>query len=136
MSHDTPGSEPTHDPLEELRVRAEILERQLAEVQQRTEARLIRAELKTEAIRAGMIDLDGLKLIDPSQMKLGVDDEVEGASALMAHFKKIKPWLFGGASLSSTAQPPPSQTVRQKMANEMTTDEYRLARDAILKRRT
>ena len=136
MSHDTPAPESTHDPLEELRARAEILERQLAEVQQRTEARLIRAELKTEAIRAGMIDLDGLKLIDPSQVKLGADDEVEGAPALMTHLKKAKPWLFAGASLSSTAMPPPAQAPRQKMATEMTDVEYRAAREAILKRRT
>ncbi len=36
----------------------------LPAVQQDTEARLIRAELKAEAMRAGMIDIDGLKLID------------------------------------------------------------------------
>lgn len=135
MSHDTPETEPTHDPLEELRTRAEVLERRLAEVQQRTEVRLIRAELKTEAIRAGMIDLDGLKLIDFSQIKLNIDDVVEGAPALMAHFRKAKPWLFGSTSLSSTAMPPPTQTLRQKMATEMTDSEYRLARDAIVKKR-
>ena len=136
MSNETPASELMDDPLEELRARAEALERQLMEAQQRTEARLIRAELRTEAIRAGMIDLDGLKLIDPSQVKLGVDDQVEGASALMAHFKRAKPWLFGGVSLSSTAMPPPTQAPRQKMATEMTDSEYRTAREAILKGRT
>jgi hypothetical protein len=134
MSHDTPPQEPTRDPLEELRARAEMLERQLAEVQLRTDARLIRAELKAEAIRAGMVDLDGLKLIDPSDVKLGADGEVEGAPALMIQLKKVKPWLFGGASLSSTAIPPPAQPSRQKLATEMTDIEYRAAREAILKR--
>ena len=41
-----------------------------------------------------MIDLDGLKLIDPSQVKLGADGEVEGAPALMAHLKKAKALAF------------------------------------------
>lgn len=36
MSTDTPASELALDPFEELRARAEILERQLAEMQQRT----------------------------------------------------------------------------------------------------
>lgn len=81
-----------------------------------------------------MIDLDGLKLIDPSKVKLGADGEVEGAPALMAHLKKAKPWLFGSPSLSSTSMPPPVQASRQRMATEMTDAEYRAARDAILKR--
>ena len=38
------------------------LERQLTELQRQTEGRLVRAELKAEAMRAGMIDLDGLRL--------------------------------------------------------------------------
>jgi hypothetical protein len=136
MSHDTPAPEPTPDPLDELRARAELLERQLVEVQLRTDARLIKAELKAEAIRAGMVDLDGLKLIDPSEVKLGADGEVEGAPALMTQLKRAKPWLFAGASLSSTATPPPAQVSRQKMATEMSDIEYRAAREAILKRRT
>lgn len=32
--------------------------------------RLVRAELKAEAVRAGMIDLDGLKLLDISAARL------------------------------------------------------------------
>jgi hypothetical protein len=134
MSHDTPAPEPTHDPLDELRARAELLERQLVEVQLSTDARLIRAELKAEAIRAGMVDLDGLKLIDSSEVKLGADGEVEGAPALMTLLKKAKPWLFAGVSLSSTAMPPLALASRQKMATEMTDIEYRAAREAILKR--
>ena len=50
--------------------RTEILERQLAEIERATEARLILAELKAESLKAGMIDLDGLKLIDLSGAKL------------------------------------------------------------------
>ena len=29
-------------------------------------ARLVQAELRTEAVRAGMVDLDGVRLIDPA----------------------------------------------------------------------
>ena len=135
MSDNTPTRDSAHDPLDELRSRAELLERQLVEVQQRTEAQLIRAELKAEAIRAGIIDLDGLKLIDLSEVKLNADGEVEGAPALMTRLKKAKPWLFSAASLSSTAMPPPAQALRQKLATEMTDAEYRTAREVILRNR-
>jgi hypothetical protein len=135
MSDDTPTSAILNDPLAELRTRAEALERQLTEMQQRTETQLIRAELKAEAARAGMVDLDGLKLIDLSEVKLSVDGEVEGAPALMTRLKKAKPWLFSAGSLSSTAALPPARALRQKLATEMTDAEYRVAREAIVKNR-
>ena len=38
MSDDTPTQDPEPNPIDELRARTELLERQLAEVQRRTEA--------------------------------------------------------------------------------------------------
>ncbi len=127
------------DVLSELRSRAEALERQLADVQRQTEARIVRAELKAEAIRAGIVDPDGLKLLDTSTVKLNGDGEVESASALIADLKRAKPWLFGTsspASTSSSAAAPPAQPPRQKLAMDMTEDEWRSARAALLKRRS
>jgi hypothetical protein len=135
MADDVPEPNKPDDALAELRARAEALEQQLTEVQQRTEARLIRAELKAEAVRAGMIDLDGLKLVDLDQVKLTPEGEVQGAADLMTQLRKSKPWLFGSASSSSAATPPPAQAPRQKLATEMTDAEYRAAREALLKLR-
>lgn len=135
MSDDTVTPATADDLLADLRARAEGLERQLAEVQQLSEARLIKAELKAEAVRAGMIDLDGLKLIDTTKIKLTADGDLAGASDLMVDLKKAKPWLFGGASSSSASAPPPSQPPRQKLATEMTDAEYRAAREALLRNR-
>jgi hypothetical protein len=61
------------------------------------------------------------------------DGELANAAELMTRFKRAKPWLFGGTSSSSPASPPPAQPPRQKLATEMTADEYRAARAAILK---
>lgn len=133
MSDDTVATETTDDRLADLQARAAALERQLSEAQQLAETRLIRAELKTEAVRAGMIDLDGLKLIDTTKVKLSADGELDGASDLMFQLKKTKPWLFGVVSSSSAASPPPAQPPRQKLATEMTDAEYRAARETLLK---
>jgi hypothetical protein len=97
------------------------------------QSRLVVANLRTEAVRAGMVDLDGLKLIDMSTVRLDNDDKIVGGRKLMDDFRRSKPWLFAAASSSSAANVPASQAVRQKMALEMTDEEYAAARITITK---
>ena len=97
------------------------------------QSRLVIANLRTEAVRAGMIDLDGLKMIDTTSVRLGDDDMVIGGRGLMDELRRSKPWLFGVASSSSAAAVPASQPVRQKTVLEMTDDEYAAARNAVTK---
>lgn len=123
--------ETTDDPT----VRIAALEQRLAQVEAEARARVIRAELRAEAMRAGMIDLDGLKLIDTAPLKLGENGEVEGAATLMRDLKRAKPWLFGAASSSSTAAAPRTEPPRAKLATEMTEAEWRAARAELLRRR-
>ena len=122
--------------LVELRARTDALELQLSTTQTETEARLVRAELKVEAVRAGMIDLDGLKLVDFTHLKLSKSGELENAGTIMTRLRQAKPWLFGTSSSSSPASPPPAQPPRKKLATEMTDLEYRVARADLVKRRT
>lgn len=125
--------DPDVDPIAELRARADALEHRLAETQKDARSRLIRAELKVEAVRAGMVDLDGLKLFDLGDVQLNADGEIGNAAHRMTQFRRAKPWLFGGTSSSSPANAPPAQPPRQKLATEMTDAEYRIARAAFLK---
>lgn len=135
MTEDTPLAEPIESPVDELRARAEVLEQKLNDLQEQSKTRLIRAEMKAEAIRAGMIDLDGLRLLDLSAIKLNEIGEIEDAPGLMAQFKKAKPWLFGHPSSSRLLNAPLPQPQRQKHATEMTNAEYMIARAALLKQR-
>jgi hypothetical protein len=95
------------------------------------QARLVAAGLRAEAIKAGMIDLDGLKLLDASSIVLDADDRIVGGRKLMDDLRRDKPWLFGPTSSSSIAAVPASQPVRQKTALEMTDEEYAAARAAL-----
>lgn len=132
----TDPTEPAPNPaLEEIRARAETAERALEALQATTETRLIHAELKAEAVRAGIVDLDGLKLLDLSTAKLNVDGELENAAMLLAGLKREKPWLFAGHSSSSAASPPPAAPTSAKKAADMSDAEYRAARAALIKRR-
>lgn len=109
-------------------------EGKVKEVQTAADQRVIRAELKAAAIKAGMVDLDGLKLADLSKVKLNAEGEVEGADELMEAMKKSKPYLFGAASSSSTGKPPKKGEETPKLATEMTDAEYAVARANAIKR--
>lgn len=106
-----------------------------AEVAAAADQRVIRAELKTAALKAGMVDLDGLKLADLSTVKMSESGEVEGAETLMAELKKAKPYLFGAASTSFGGKPPPADPPKNKHAREMTDPEYASAKSALTGRR-
>jgi len=115
--------------------RVAALERRIADMEASHRDRMIRADLKAEALRAGMIDLDGLRLVDVTAVELGEDGQVKGGEALMKSMRRLKPWLFGLASTSSTAAAPPALPPEQKSAMQMSVDEWRAARADILRRR-
>ena len=127
----------TDEPGAEDRVAA--LEQQLSQLQETHRAALVRAGLRTEAMRAGMVDLDGLRLLDASEVTLDATGEVVGAAGLMTAMKRAKPWLFGlpgpAASSSSAAHAPPAQSPSARRASDMTHDEWRAARAEMLRRR-
>jgi hypothetical protein len=129
---DTPASDA--ETFDALRARAAELEQQVRSLSEQARTNLVMSELKAEAIRSGMVDLDGLKLLDTSAVTIGDRGEVTGAATAMDRFRRAKPWLFGGASSTTTAVPPPSQPPRAKKATDMTPEEYRAARAALVRR--
>ena len=124
------------DAADNWQMRAESAEAALLRSQSEAEARLVRAELKVEALRAGMIDLDGLKLLDLSEVRLNGQGEVADGGAVLAKLKRAKPWLFGGpASSSAAANPPRPEPPRTRHANELSHEEWLAARAALIRRR-
>ena len=99
------------------------------------ERRLVQAELKSHALGAGIVDLDGLKLIDPAKIKLSSTGQLENAEHLMMELRRNKPWLFHAANSSTTAAAPPTTPPVAKSAKTMTHPEWQAARAELLKRR-
>lgn len=98
------------------------------------DSRIIRAELKAAALKAGMIDLDGLKLADLSKVSLKEDGSLEGADELMEGLKTDKPYLFEKLSTTTnTNKAPDPNPPAAKKASEMTQEEYAAAKAAALK---
>ena len=137
MPTDDGLDEPTNqadNELAVLRAKNLILEASLQETRDGSDRRAIQSELRTEAVRRGMVDLDGLKLISGDGVTIDADGIVHGVAAAMTKLRRDKPWLFGAPSSSSVAGVPAPILTRTKLATEMTLDEWRLARADLLRR--
>ena len=121
-------------PEDDLATRLRDLEREFRDARQVADDRVLRAELKVEAMRMGMIDLDGLTFLNTDALHIHDNGEISGVAKAMDQLKKDKPWLFLPPSSSSIAKVPPARPVRQKLATEMTDAEYKAAREAIIRR--
>jgi hypothetical protein len=134
--HDATAGAPDEvaDELTALRARNETLQASLIEIREGSNRRAIHAELRAEATRRGMVDLDGLKLIDHGAVTIDDDGVVHGVQSTMTKLRRDKPWLFGASSSSSVAGVPETVPARTKLATEMSLDEWRVARAALLRR--
>lgn len=98
-------------------------EKAAAERAEAARERVMRADLRVAAKDAGMVDLDGLKLLDTATLKLGDDGSVQNAAEALAALKQAKPWAFGQASTSSPAQAPKADAGKTKLFKDMTPEE-------------
>jgi hypothetical protein len=117
-----------------LRTRADALERQLQDVERNAALQLRQSELKAEALRAGIVDVDGLRLIDPSSLEGRHGGDFDAAS-LVDRLRRDKPWLFGAGNSSSASTAPPAVPAKRRLAMDMSVDEWRAARADLLRRR-
>ena len=98
-----------------------------------TSEEIIAQRMKAAALKAGMHDLDGLKLADMTKVTLEADGTVKGADELMAALKEAKPYLFqlkrakdmtpqeAAVKLAELKRgPPPEPMPIDKTAKEMT----------------
>ncbi len=105
----------------------------ITQAQQAANERIIRAELKAEAVKAGVVDLDVLKLVDLSKLKINDQGEVEGGAELITALKESKPHFFGTPNSTEQGGKPPKGGAddKPKKVGEMTKEE----RDAEAKKR-
>lgn len=102
---------------------------QIAEASRAAETRVIRTELRAEALKAGLLDADDLKLADVSQLRVNENGEVIGVIELVKTLKQAKPYLFSRHASTSQAAPVPSTTAAKTFDARQATPEE-LAADA------
>lgn len=89
--------------------------------------RIIKAEMKAEAVKLGLTDMDDLQLVDISAVTIKDDGTVEGLTEALNKFKEAKPHKFGQASSSHTDPPPRREDGPPKKVGEMTPEERKAA---------
>lgn len=111
---------------------SKLLDDYVKSAEEKTRARVLRAELKAAATRAGVVEFDDAFVImqrNLGDVKYDDDGNVTNAVEIVAAFKESKPYLFQGVNTTSTTPTPNTrQTFTEKSALEMTRDEYRIAR--------
>ncbi len=136
MSENIVPPEPSANDSILLLAQVEQLQLELVRTEQLAKERVKHAELKTEAVRAGIVDLDGLKLLDATQAEFTPEGQLVNAGRLIAQLKHDKPWLFGMTSSSSAVSLPPAQLpMERKLVIDMTEQEYKEARAKIIKQK-
>ncbi len=90
-----------------LATEADIDPDEIVKLRDHFQSRLVAANLRTEAVRAGMVDLDGLRLIDISGVQLGSDDAVIGGRKMMDDLRR-------GFSALHRRRVPPSRRRRSR----------------------
>ena len=97
----------------------------------RLRMRVADAELRAEGARAGMRDLDALKMLSDEDRQAALDDG--GAAKAVTKLRKEKPWLFT-SSTSAAARAPAAAGVAPANAMTMSHEEWRTARAALLRK--
>jgi hypothetical protein len=96
---------------------------------QAMQKRVIEAELKAQAVTAGLQDLDFLKMIDVSTLKISEDGGIEGLEKAISDFKASKPALFAAEKKSSSSKneklPNDNEKENAFDAFKVTDEEYR-----------
>ena len=133
MSDTEPGLGIEDDGFRALKAHAEALERQLHDMEVRSVMQLRQADLRAEAMRAGIVDIDGLRLLDPDS--LAGREGAPAAGDVISKLRRDKPWLFGASHSSSSGAAPSAAPVRKRLATDMTIEEWRAARAELLRRK-
>ena len=112
-----------------------------AEAQARGVAAIREAALKIAAKDAGMIDLDGLKILDTSAVKVDDAGNVTIPDAFFVDAKKAKSYLFAvtgadtGTTTTTAKTPTPKETGKVVDAMTMSNEEYAAAKAVALRTR-
>lgn len=96
----------------------------IEEASKSAQLRIIKAELKAFAVKAGIVDLDGLAFIDMAKVKLTDAGEIEGADEAIDALRKAKPYLFTKTT-ASTERAPPKTPTEHKKVTELSEADYR-----------
>lgn len=127
----------------ELRIKAketaeevEKAKKRIEEMESKTYRRIVDAEVKLVASKLKLRDREDVKLADLSGVSIDENGEVVGVEEALSALKDRKPYLFEGASTSSSVyeRPAPVQEQKPGWVKDLSDKDYEKARAALLGR--
>ncbi len=114
----------------------EAADKAKADAETAANARIIKAEMKALAVKAGIVDIDGLALADLSNVKFDDTGELQGAQEALDALKKAKPYLFTTTTSNPGHQGQQGQQgakgdTGKKNAMTMSDDEWKAQKKAL-----
>ncbi len=106
----------------------ELVEDEMAVLRER----VVEAELRAEAARAGLRDLDALRMLTAEERAGALEEG--GAARAVGRLREGKPWLFA-QSTSAAVRVPGAGAVARPDAMAMGHGEWRAARAVVLRGR-
>ena len=124
----------------DLTAKSSDAERRANEAAEKAKSKSIDLDLKATARELGMVDLDGLKLLDRASLTVDDEGSVTNASDILNAFKESKPYFFGAAPKPGTvtgttatrATPPKPATPSSFDARTVSKEEADQAERALL----
>lgn len=121
----------TREELETVKAKSELEKKELASKIESADKekhslhrKLIDSELKAHAVAAGITDIDFVKLIDSSNLKLDEKGNIEGLQKAVDDFKAAKPSLFKAEKKSSSTN---NQKFPEEETKSSPVDAYKLS---------
>ena len=113
------------------------LDERIVEMEERARSRVLKAEVRSAAQRAGVADFDDLYAVMNAtnvlkKIEFDTDGNVVNVGDVIAEMKTAKPHLFAGVSTSSTTTAPQSrQHVEDKPVLKMSKEDYEKAKQRL-----
>jgi hypothetical protein len=113
-----------------------IIGKRIEEVSSLYKKELMLTKVQVEAVKSGIIDLDGVKLADFSKISFDENDNLVGTAELIEELKKNKPYLFKKTDKTTYEKDLPAKGVDTKVdVRNMSKDEFSKFKATMLKQK-
>ncbi len=115
---------------------SELFDKKISEVGEIYKKEIMVAKLEAHAIKAGIVDVDGIKLADLSKISVDENNKLIGGEELIEELKKTKPYLFlkVGASSTYAKETPKPSDAKPFNAMSATPEEYKKHRELMMRK--
>jgi hypothetical protein len=113
-----------------------LIEEKVKEISSSYKKDLMLSKIQIEALREGIVDIDGVKLADLSKLDFDENHNIIGAKEFIEELKKNKTYLFKKSDKTTFEKEPPSKQNNTKVdVRGMSKEDYQKYKISLLKQK-